>query len=288
MENLTLESSTTHQPTTVTASPPSTSNPKAKTSTIAEIKANKELWYKLHVYIYDLRNFREGPSSKRLDSIVDASYIGLPYFTPQEVELLKSTRIPMSSLSGNNNWNPKVTKSKSQHRTSKAEDEEEEYKILEEVIEETLNESLERRLKKRVESGDFRVCAAHDLAPVFERAFGIKEKELARNERFKEVLGRWGLKLKEGEDEQWEEGGKVKIKGVKKGGKGKWLLYWVLHRQQPPLGKKFKQSNWEANDFINYKKMRQDGWINTIPHKSNKFSWKVHLFIDVGIFLPNA
>ncbi len=34
------------------------------------------------------------------------------------------------------------------------------------------------RMKKRVESGDFRVCAAHDLEPIFEKAFGIKPKEL--------------------------------------------------------------------------------------------------------------
>jgi hypothetical protein len=68
---------------------------------------------------------------------------------------------------------------------------------LEAIIEETLNERLERRLKKRVESGDFRVCAAHDLAPVIEKAFGVKEKELARSERFKEVMGRCGLKLRE-------------------------------------------------------------------------------------------
>jgi hypothetical protein len=90
---------------------------------------------------------------------------------------------------------------------------------LEAIIEETLNGRLERRLKKRVESGDSRVCAAHDLAPIFENAFGVKEKELARNERFKEMLGRVRLKLREGEEEQWEEGGKVK--GVEKGRKGK-------------------------------------------------------------------
>ena len=100
------------------------------------------------MFIFDVRNFREVPDSQaRLDSIVDASYIGLPYFTPKEVGLLKSTRIPISALSGNNNWNPKVSKSKSQPETSKAK--EEEYKTFDVIIEETLNKSLERRLKKR-------------------------------------------------------------------------------------------------------------------------------------------
>lgn len=72
-------------------------------------------------------------------------------------------------------------------------------KTLEAVIEETLNERLERRLKKRVESGDYRVCAAHDLAPIFEKAFGIRPKELAKNQEFLSLLDRSGLDLKEGE-----------------------------------------------------------------------------------------
>jgi hypothetical protein len=45
---------------------------------------------------------------------------------------------------------------------------------LKALIEETLNERLERRMKKRVESGDFRVCAAHDLAPVLRRLLGLR------------------------------------------------------------------------------------------------------------------
>jgi hypothetical protein len=220
LENLSLESPTSsiesaiqeteHQTNTTTEN---TTHPSAPSPTtivsIADIKANKGPWYKLHVFIFDLRNFREVPNSQaRLNSVVDAPYIGLPYFTPEEVALLKSTRIPISALSSSPNLNPK-----SNSQTSKAEDAKgEEYKTLEEVIEETLNERLERRIKKRVKSGDFKVCAAHDLAPVFERAFGVKEKELGRNERFKEVLGRCGLKLREGEDEQWEKGGKGKEK----------------------------------------------------------------------------
>jgi hypothetical protein len=148
MDSLTLSSpplssttpETTHQRTTTSSSNP---NHNPTTTTIAEVKAQKGLWYKLHVFIFDLRDFREAPDSQaRLDSIVDASYIGLPYFTPKEVGLLKSTRIPISALSGNNNWNPKPV-------TSKAEEEEEEYKTLDVIIEETLNERLERKLKKR-------------------------------------------------------------------------------------------------------------------------------------------
>ena len=103
---------------------------------------------------------------------MDASYIGPPYFTPSEVLLLKSTII-------NNNNNKKT---------------------LANLIEETLNERLERRMKKRIESGDYRVCTAHGLAPIFEKVFDIKLKELAKDENFLGVMERSGLVLKEGEE----------------------------------------------------------------------------------------
>lgn len=67
------------------------------------------------------------------------------------------------------------------------------------MIEETLNERLERRIKKREESGDFRVCAAHDLAPILEKALGIGVKDLQRDNEFLGLLDRCGLDLEDGE-----------------------------------------------------------------------------------------
>ena len=61
----------------------------------------------------------------------------------------------------------------------------------------TLSERLERRMGKRVECGDYRVCAAHDLAPVFERVFGVETKALARDGEFLATLRRLGLGLKD-------------------------------------------------------------------------------------------
>ena len=55
---------------------------------------------------------------------------------------------------------------------------------LAEVIEDALKERLERRMKKSVHSGDFRVCAAHDVAPILEKALGVKEKYLIRDKEF--------------------------------------------------------------------------------------------------------
>ncbi|KAF2436790.1 hypothetical protein EJ08DRAFT_3053 [Tothia fuscella] len=111
--------------------------PAQNAPTIQDLQANKTLWYKLHVFIHDLHNFSTNPSShSRLDSVVDPSYISLPYFTPSEVTLLKSTVI-------------------------------ENDKTFEQIIQETLIERLNRTTKKRVESSDCRTCAAHDFCADF-------------------------------------------------------------------------------------------------------------------------
>src|SRR4051794_21536300 len=136
--------------------------PSTTHTTIQDIKNDPCLWYKIHVFAYDLRNFREIPASqKRLNGIVHVSYIGLPYFEPEE-----SQRLRLCLVEGD--------------------------KTLEIVIEETLNKKLGRRDKKRVESGDFCVCTAHDLAPIFEKIFDIKPKGLAKDKAFLSILRKSG------------------------------------------------------------------------------------------------
>ena len=118
-------------------------------------KTDHDLWYKLHVLLYDLRHFEQSDVSKsRLETVVDPSYLGEPYFNQNEAQKIKG-----GQLSNEN-------------------------KTLSALIEETLNERLDRRIKKRIESGDYRVCAAHDVAPILEKAFGIKPKDLERDQTF--------------------------------------------------------------------------------------------------------
>lgn len=107
----------------------------------------------------------------RLEAILDASYLGLPYFSDEETALLKSTIIEPEAK----HYNYKLKK-KSQNEARKT--------TLEMLIEEDLKEKLERRMKKRVDSGDFRACAAHDLAPILEKAFDINPKHLANDTGF--------------------------------------------------------------------------------------------------------
>lgn len=100
-------------------------------------------------------------------AVEDLLYIGAPYFDPVEVQQLKACIVD-------------ATNSKS----------------LEMLIEYTLRERLERRMKKRVDSGDYRVCAAHDIAPIFEKAFSIKLKDLQTNIDFLALLASCKLESK--------------------------------------------------------------------------------------------
>lgn len=141
--------------------------------------APDNLWYRIHVFIYDLRHFKDNDAARqRLDSIMDASYIGMPYFTPAEASLITNTFVSASAESTSSSTRDRQI-SLGQH------------------IEETLNTKLTRRNEKRVDSGDFRVCAAHDLAPIFETVFGISQKMLNKDKVFNALLKKSGLLLKE-------------------------------------------------------------------------------------------
>lgn len=129
------------------------------------IQQDSELWYRIRVLLYDLRHFKDRDDSRdRLEQIIDPCYLGSPYFSHKEVKLLKSSIV----------------------RNKRSEDKSE--KTLQQLIETTLDAKLNRRMKKRVESQDFRVCAAHDLAPILEDAFGVKPKELRKDKKFVKTL----------------------------------------------------------------------------------------------------
>ncbi|KAJ9202130.1 hypothetical protein DTO021D3_3626 [Paecilomyces variotii] len=167
-----------------------TRTPITADDSIENLQSNKLLWYKIHIFLYDLRHFQEEASQARLDSVIDSSYLCSPYFTSEEVTQLKATKL-------------------------------QDTKSLGALIEETLNERLERRVKKQIESGDFRVCAAHDLAPIFERAFHIKPKDLERDRILLDLIKQSGLTPSEEELKLWQEVDKKRSKHARGNGKKK-------------------------------------------------------------------
>lgn len=136
---------------------------------LQDIAASPSLWYRVHVLLFDLQNFDHRPSSRtRLDQVIDPHYIGAPYFTPDETIRLKNMPVHEKSF--------------------------------QQVVSERLAERLDRRMKKRSGSGDFRVCAAHDLAPIMADILRVDLKQLDRDRQFVRLLDTNGLDLQE---QQW-------------------------------------------------------------------------------------
>ena len=140
-------------------------------NSIGTLRQNPLLWYKLHVLVYDLRHFKSDTRSEtRLNEVADRSYIGSPYFSDDESRQIKSIVVNVA-----------------QNRT------------LEQVIEDAFKQRLEKRIKTRMnETGDYKVCTAHDIGPIFEKSFNIRPKDLQKNKSFRDLVQKGGLELPQG------------------------------------------------------------------------------------------
>lgn len=148
------------------------SAPSSPTYTIDELRKDGKLWYKLHIFIYDLRNFRlDEKSHDRLNTVTDTYYIGPPYFSVIEADNILHT---IGDTTGG--------------------------KTLKDLLDEFFAQKLEKRLEEMMkETGDYRVCTAHDLAPIVEKVFCVHPKDLAKNKAFgKSVDGKGQSALDEG------------------------------------------------------------------------------------------
>ncbi|KAF2689018.1 hypothetical protein K458DRAFT_261900, partial [Lentithecium fluviatile CBS 122367] len=136
------------------------------TPTIDDLRRDNILWYKLHVFMYDLRHFRSNNAcGSRLDAVVSEKYIGAPYFSVVESAKVLNTIINSATM-----------------------------EKLKDAIDKYFGERLAARLKGRMEeTGDYRVCAAHDLAPIFEQAFRVNGRDLGMNKEFFEIGGEGAL-----------------------------------------------------------------------------------------------
>ncbi|KAG4440095.1 hypothetical protein IFR05_004438 [Cadophora sp. M221] len=193
----------------------------AQRISLAELKGNADLWYKLKVLIYDLANIKNDPASvTRLERTVDELYISEPYFAEEDAGLVKITLVPISSQ-------PDGVEEDS---TGDAAEESQMPEQLSEAVEskgemktETVDESIKRRMAnfydKRRASGDFRPCGPHDMVPVYLGVFGLEKGEL-EDERFLGRLRRAGIERGKEVEEKVEVGrrGREKRRGRKGGG----------------------------------------------------------------------
>lgn len=179
-------------------------------TTLSALREDADIWYRLHVLLYDLGNVGSDPlSQKRLSSTTHALYISEPYFTASEATMIRTALIDdaadAETTSVQSASSPKDTCT-----SSKAT-----------IIEEAIHSRLAGFFDKRKASGDSRPCGPHDMVPIYVSILGIQKEEI-KDERFLSRLRRSGLgdalsKKGFGANGKGESGGK----GRKKGGKGK-------------------------------------------------------------------
>jgi hypothetical protein len=135
------------------------------------------------VLLYDLRNKKTNPDSKkRTLQTTDELYISTPYFRDEEARRIKSAIAMM----------PPPRKTDVEEQEGEAGPEERGEQGTESTIKEAIKTCLANFFEKRRESGDSRPYRPHDMAPIYERVFGVEKSEL-EDERFLRRLRRSGL-----------------------------------------------------------------------------------------------
>jgi hypothetical protein len=149
------------KPLPSTATKAASSKARLKSSgphTLSDLRQDVNLWYKICVLIYDLRNMPKDPSClRRLTPTIDVHYISEPYFSPDEAAAVKGALVEANTS-----------------------------------IEDAITSSLQGFAEKRKASGDFRPCGPHDLVPVYLACFGTERAEI-EDEKFVSRLRRSGL-----------------------------------------------------------------------------------------------
>jgi len=197
---------------------------------LSALQANRDLWYKIQVLLYDLCNIAtDRTAESRTLATTDELYISAPYFTPDEAALIKQTQILPSTLQEVPEFEQFGYEQLDDEQDTISQDPHVEEatppaRLI--TIEEAIKGCLQNFFEKRRASGDARPCGPHDMGPIYLAVFGVSKEEL-KDEKFLSRLRRAGLPRLDEEvtgknDEQISQkaGKKGREKGGKKGRKG--------------------------------------------------------------------
>ena len=194
-----------HRPKTATQS---------ERTNLSALRQEFELWYRLYVLLYDLKNVGNDPSSeKRICSTTNELYISEPYLTDSEAIRIRTAIV--DSVLGNadeaigaatfvtaeaeEGGTTDLSKSDSTSSTVNKDA----------TVEEVIHNRLSDFFNKRKASGDARPCGPHDMLPIYLSVFSVG-KEGLKDDRFLSRLRRSGLG-----DCRATEGNRVKDQSMK-------------------------------------------------------------------------
>lgn len=222
--------------------PPSTTTTQAPVpTTLSAIRQDADLWYRIHVLIYDLSNVILDPTSeKRISATTHELYISEPYFLDSEATAIRTALVDIHSAINKTENEEEREQEQEQEATAAAaaaDDNNPDPNLSalpkdNMTVEEAIHHYLTDFFDKRKASGDARPCGPHDMVPIYGKVFGIRKEEV-KEERFLSRLRRSGLgdlegrkvgmaEKEKGKGKEKEKGkGKEKGEGEREGRKGK-------------------------------------------------------------------
>jgi hypothetical protein len=176
-----------------TTQPPPSPASTATITTVADLRKDAALWYKILLLIYDLKNYgsKNPASKKRLDETTHVRHLSGPYFSEKEAELVQSAVCPSEghSLMNEENDNDDAEENSTEATAAGDGDATDETFTLDQAITHRLRNFLE----KRRPSGDARPCGKHDMVPIYLECFGAKKEEI-EGEGFVRRAVKYGLR----------------------------------------------------------------------------------------------
>ena len=183
---------------------------------LSVLRQELDLWYRLHVLLYDLNNVvKDLSSEKRICSTTNELYISEPYFTDSEAVRIRTAIV--DGVLGNADGGIDAATdliveteeggildlSRPDSTTSTL--------STDATVEEVIHIRLSNFFDKRKASGDARPCGPHDMLPIYLSVFNIS-KEGLEDDRFLSRLKRSGLG-----DRRATEGNRAEDRSMKRG-----------------------------------------------------------------------
>ena len=164
---------------------------------LSVLRQELELWYRLHVLLYDLNNVANDPSSeKRICSTTNELYISEPYFTDSEAIRIRTAIVDgiLDEADEAIDAATNVTAEAEEGETTAISKSDSTSSTLnnDATVEEVIHNRLSSFFNKRKASGDARPCGPHDMLPIYLSVFSVG-KEGLKDDRFLSRLRRSGL-----------------------------------------------------------------------------------------------
>lgn len=191
---------------------------------LSVLRQELELWYRLHVLLYDLKNVANDPASeKRICSTTNELYISEPYFTDSEAIRIRTAIVDGVLGNGDEAIDAatNVTAEAEKGDTGLSMSDSTSALNTDATVEEVIHTRLSNFFDKRKASGDARPCGPHDMLPIYLSVFNVGMGEL-KDDRFLGRLRRSGLDdFRATEGHRAEDRSMKRGKGNRRDGKGK-------------------------------------------------------------------